>query len=130
MTGRVCVLLDANAWINERMLRSAMGAALIHLVLQQQWRIGLPETVEGEVTHTLIDLGMKAHEAVQRDTRLLEQLAGQPLRRSPLDETVIRHGIEQRWEELAPVLERLPLSMDIVRAAGFRTLGPPSRQRD
>jgi hypothetical protein len=130
MTGRVCVLLDANAWINERMLRSAMGAALIHLVLQQQWRIGLPETVEGEATHTLIDLGMKANEAVQRDTRLLEQLAGQPLGRSPLDETVIRHGVEQRWEELAPVLERLPLSMDIVRAALDRVIkGKPPAVR-
>src|ERR1700751_2325987 len=28
MTGIVCVLLDANSWISERLLRSGMGAAL------------------------------------------------------------------------------------------------------
>jgi hypothetical protein len=132
MTGKVCVLLDANSWFSERLLRSGMGAALIHLVLQQQWRIGLPEGVEGETTRQLIDEGVKAIEGVQRSTRLLEQLAGQPLRGSPLDEAAIRHGIEQRWQELAPVIERLPLSMDIVRAALDRVIKkiPPAERSE
>src|SRR5216683_1675961 len=99
MTGKVCVLLDANSWFSERLLRSGMGAALIHLLLQQKWRIGLPESVEPETTQRLIDEGVKAIETVQRDTRLLEQLSGQSLRRSPLDATAIRHGIEQHWQE-------------------------------
>jgi hypothetical protein len=59
---------------------------------------------------------------VRHDTRLLEQLAGQPFTESPLDEAAIRHGIEQRWQELAPVVERLPLSMCIVRAALDRVI--------
>jgi PIN domain len=131
MTGRVCVLLDANAWISERLLRSGMGAALIHMVLQQQWRIGLLESVEREATQRLIDQGVKANAEVQRGTRWLEQLTGQPLGRSAFDEAAIRHGIEQRWQELAPVIERLPLSMDIVRAALDRVIKriPPATER-
>jgi hypothetical protein len=132
MTGKVCVLLDANSWFSERLLRSGMGAALIHLLLQQQWRIGLPEAVEGETTRQLIDEGVKAIEGVHQRIRLLEQLAGQPLRGSPFDEATIRHGIEQRWQELAPVIERLPLSMGIVRAALDRVIRgiPPSKQSE
>lgn len=132
MTGKVCVLLDANSWFRERLLRSSMGAALIHMLLQRQWRIGLPESVEGETTQVLITEGLKAIEAVQRDTRLLEQLAGQSLGRNPLDEAVLRHGIEQRWQELAPVIEKLPLSMDVVRQALDRVIRgiPPSKQSE
>jgi hypothetical protein len=29
MIGKVCVLLDANSWFSERLLRSGMGAAVI-----------------------------------------------------------------------------------------------------
>jgi hypothetical protein len=105
VTGKVCVILDANSWFSERLLQSGMGAALIHLLLQQQWRIGLPESVADETTRRLIDEGVKAIHLVERDTRFLEQLAGQSLRRNPIDATVIRHGIEQRWQELAPVIE-------------------------
>jgi hypothetical protein len=132
MTGRVCVLLDANAWISERMLRSGMGAALIHLVLQQQWQIGLPESVEREATQRLVDQGVKANAEVQRGTQWLEQLTGRPLGRSAFDEAAIRHGIEQRWQELAPVIERLPLSMDIVRAALDRVIKriPPAERSE
>jgi hypothetical protein len=131
MTGRVCVLLDANAWISERMLRSGMGAALIHLVLQQQCQIGLPESVEREATQRLIDQGVKSNAEVQRGTRWLEQLTGQPLGSSAFDEAAIRHGIEQRWQELAPVIERLSLSMEIVRAALDRVVRriPPATER-
>jgi hypothetical protein len=132
MTVKVCVLLDANSWISERLLRSSMGAALIHLLLQQQWRIGLPESVEAETTQRLIDQAVKAIEDVQKHTRLLEQLAGQLLGRSPFDAANVRHGIEQRWQELAPVIERRPLSMEIVRTALERVIRgtPPSAQSE
>jgi hypothetical protein len=132
VTEKVCVILDASSWISERLLRSSMGAALIHLLLQQRCRIGLPESVEGETTQQLIELGVKAIEDMQQSTRLLEQLAGQSLRGSPFDEAAIRRGIEQRWQELAPVIERLPLSMDTVRAALDRVIRgvPPSKQSE
>jgi hypothetical protein len=101
-------------------------------LLQQKWRIGLPESVERETTQRLIDEGVKAIETVQRDTRLLEQLSGQSLRRSPLDATAIRHGIEQRWQELAPVIESLPLSVDVMRAALDRVIRrmPPAERSE
>jgi hypothetical protein len=102
------------------------------MVLQQQWRIGLPESVEGEATQWLIDQGTKAIEDMQRSTRWLEQLAGQPLRGSAFDETAISHGIEQRWQELAPVVKRLPLSLKIVRAALDRVIKkvPPAERSE
>jgi hypothetical protein len=132
MTGKVCALLDANSWFRERLLRSSMGAALIHLLVQKQWRIGLPDIVKDETTWQLIDEGVKAIEGVQERTRLLEQLAGQPPRGSLFDDAAIRLGIDQRWQELAPVIERLPLSMDIVRAALDRVIRkiPPANRSE
>jgi hypothetical protein len=132
MSEKACVLLDANSWFSERLLRSGMGAALIHLLLRQQRRIGLPESVELETTQRLIDEGAKAIERQQRDTRLLEQLTGQPPRQRPLEEAAVNLGIEQRWQELAPIVERLPLSMDIVRAALDRVIRkmPPAQGKE
>ena len=92
----------------------------------------MPESVELEATQQLIEQGLKAIEDMRRSTRWLEQLAGQPVAENPFDETSIRHGIERRWQELAPVIRRLPLSLKIVRAAVDRVIkkAPPAERSE
>jgi hypothetical protein len=44
------VVLDANAWINELMLNSFVGASLVDFLAQSTGKILLPEIVEEELT--------------------------------------------------------------------------------
>jgi hypothetical protein len=42
------LLLDANVWVTERLLRSSIGSALLYAVTGAGALIGLPEIVETE----------------------------------------------------------------------------------
>ena len=47
----VIVLLDANIWEKERLLKSGLGTALLFVVRQIRAMIALPEVTEMEIVH-------------------------------------------------------------------------------
>jgi predicted nucleic acid-binding protein len=58
------VLLDANVWVAERLLQSAIGGALLYALTRAKATIVLPEVVELEVNRVLPELAEKAAAAM------------------------------------------------------------------
>jgi hypothetical protein len=70
------VTLDANAWISERLLRSATGAAFLHAVHTQHHRVLLPAVTREEVTNCVERLGLEAAARVEESLRTIQTYTG------------------------------------------------------
>lgn len=118
-----CLVLDANAWIAERLLQSAVGNAVLYAVAANGAVIGLPEIVEMEVHRVLKSEAIKATAALRRHVDLLRQLSGHQGTFYPVPtEKAIHDGIARRWEELGGVLVRAPFTFEQARSALARIL--------
>jgi hypothetical protein len=74
------VLPDANIWIAERLLQSAIGSAFLYSVTRAKSSILLPEVVELEVGQVLPKKAEEGVSAIKRELSLLQQLSGHDLR--------------------------------------------------
>jgi hypothetical protein len=92
------VLLDANVWVAERLLQSAIGGALLYALTGARATIVLPEVVELEVNRVLPELAEKAAAAIGREASLLRQLSGHNLFFTGPSAVAIKDGIKDRWE--------------------------------
>ncbi len=126
------VLLDANIWIAERLLQSAIGSALLYALTGAKASIILPEVVELEVSRVLPELAEKAVRVIGREASLLCQLSGHNLFFTGPSAVVIEDGIKDRWAKLAGVLVRVPFTHEQARSALNRVIlkAPPSGENN
>src|SRR5437867_4049193 len=59
-----CVLIDANIWRSQCLLKSNEGEALVYILNRQRGVIGLPETIEREMAEHAVEAGQKAASVV------------------------------------------------------------------
>jgi hypothetical protein len=54
------VLVDANVWVEKRLLKSSIGSAFLYAVTGAKSAFLLPEVVELEIARVLLDLAERA----------------------------------------------------------------------
>lgn len=117
------LLLDANAWVSERLLQSSIGGAVLYALAGGNSLIALPQVVEMETNHVLEDLAERAVANLRRDANLLKQLSGQRMTLTAPSQEAIRAGVADRWAKLGGVLHRLPFKHEHALAALRRIIG-------
>ncbi|MGO9451265.1 MAG: PIN domain-containing protein [Candidatus Binataceae bacterium] len=126
------VVLDANVWVAERLLRSSIGSALLLGLTSSRALLGLPEVVEMEVNRVFAQQAAQAIEAFRKNVNFLRQLSGQHSLHEIPTPQAIEEGLQHRWNELAGLLERRPFSFEVAKAALQRVIEnmPPSGQNN
>ena len=98
------VVIDANVWLKERLLRSAIGVAFVHAVKRLDARILLPTVTRDEVHAGVERMGLDAVAKVQTGFVTIQSLTGScPDYRVP-DAAAFRHAAAERLEALDHVL--------------------------
>lgn len=116
------VILDTNIWVAERLLRSALGNALLYAVAEAKATIGLPEIVEREVGRVLPELAEQAVRNIRRDVTILRQLSGHQMLVTAPSAVAIQQGIATRWSQLVGTIERVPFTLEQAQAALARII--------
>jgi PIN domain len=116
------VLPDANIWIAERLLQSAIGSAFLYSVTRAKSSILLPEVVELDVGQVLPKKAEEGVSAIKRELSLLQQLSGHDLRVDAPSQLAIQEGIQERWNQLSGLLVRLPFTHDQAKSALLRVV--------
>ena len=126
------VVLDANVWIAERLLQSAIGSALLYALTGAKALIILPQVVELEVNRVLPELAEKAVNIIGREASLLRQLSGHDLFFTGPSTAAIDDGIKDRWEKLGGLLVRVPFTHEQAQSALSRVIkkAPPSGENN
>lgn len=126
------VILDANAWVAERLLRSSIGSALLLGLTSSHALLGLPEVIEMEVNRVILLQAAEHTETLRKSANFLRQISGQHgLHEIPTLEG-IKEGLQHRWGELNGLLERHPFTLELAKAALLRVIDkiPPSGQNN
>ncbi len=98
------VVLDANVWLKERLLRSAAGVALLYAIHRIDARILLPVSTRREIHIGVERDGLGAVAKIERGLRMVQKLTGaRPAIHIPSAE-MFRRGAEERLDELSNLL--------------------------
>ena len=116
------VLLDANVWIEERMLKSALGSALLYALAGAKATLALPEIVEREGNQVMPDLARRAVHNIRRDITLLTHLSGREMNVSGPTPKAISDGMSARWQQLSGSIERIAFTFEQASAALSRII--------
>ncbi|MCA8885931.1 MAG: DUF4935 domain-containing protein, partial [Hyphomonadaceae bacterium] len=97
--------------------QTSIGGAALHAVVKDEGRIVLPEVVEREVAQVLSDLADKAAATIEDKSRFLRQLSGRDMHILAPSREAITASIRDRFDKLAGILERVPLTIEHAQAA-------------
>jgi len=126
------ILLDANAWIRERLLRSAVGAALLHNIGQLDVKIVLPEVTRAETIAGIVAAGKKAVAEIRNNLSTIQAIVGSKpdvVLPSAVDLAV---ACENRFAELADHIRRMSHQPEHLERALQRVLKklPPASKKE
>jgi hypothetical protein len=101
------IVLDANVWVSQRMMRSGLGAAFLYAVRRSGAHIGLAEVTRLETRARLTDAASEAGERISGGlTTLAAILGSRPDPELPTRE-VIERAIDDRFAQLQTLLRPL-----------------------
>ncbi|MDQ1504904.1 MAG: hypothetical protein QOD57_2631, partial [Actinomycetota bacterium] len=130
----LCVVIDTNIWRRELLLRTPMGAAVLHAVRQLDGRLGLPAVIEREVLKHGVAAGCEAVQKIEDGLGDLRRVTGG----SPAIElpgpAQIEEAVAQRIRELDVLFERVPFTLRHAEGAldrvysGLPPNGPKNQQ--
>jgi hypothetical protein len=126
------VFLDANIWISERLLKSAMGAAFLYSIRQMGGKIGLPYVTEVELIRGAATDGLKAVKSIETGFTTIQTLTGfRPDYQLPTG-TDFENKAKERVTELSELISKLDVSLDQYKDALNRVVDgvPPNRTRE
>lgn len=112
-----CVVLDANVWIKENLLHSAIGHALIYAMTKREAIFGLPEIVEREINNGLNKLFQQRLTRLENDIRFLSEISRLSINSPTLPQGRIDEVISHRWLELRGTIRKIPLDHTHTSAA-------------
>jgi hypothetical protein len=131
---QICIVLDTNVWLSDHLLRSRLGASLVHAVVQLKAAIGLPEVVERELKPRWTDRVREELKRVRGLERTLLAMAGRGDEPSSLpSEKELLDVHDKRLHELDMLLVRWPATKGGMRRSIDRMvahLPPSSANRD
>jgi hypothetical protein len=122
------VLIDTSVWRSQPLLRTPLGAALLHYLHRSESSIALPEVVEREVVNLFRRVVSDARDRVESDLRLFQGVIGSvPEFRSPTDDEA-EEAVRSRFEELGETIERVPFTFEHAQGALDRVVDgtPPN----
>jgi hypothetical protein len=118
----ICVVLDANIWIQERLLKSSLGAALLYGLRQIGGFIGLPEVTEKEVLRGIVETGQDAVKGINKGFGIIQTIAGEmPNHKLPTKTDFENYAID-RIRDLNPLLIRVDVSFEHCMSALNRVI--------
>jgi hypothetical protein len=131
---KICIVLDTNVWLSDHVLRTRLGASLVHTVAQLGAIIGLPEVVERELKPRWLDRIRDLLGRAVPIARLLVSMAGEEdedLYLPPSEEQLV-HAQQERLAELEAIMERAPLTLAQTSRAMDRVIArlPPSAKEE
>jgi hypothetical protein len=112
-----CVIVDTNELLSSYLLNSAMGAALLFEIQQQNGKLGWPEVIEDEIRKHAILKAMEAVKRVGDELRVLEALLGSRPDPKLASKEEVDSAISRRIGDLAPLLLRVPFTLEHAKAA-------------
>jgi hypothetical protein len=111
------VLLDANIWRSNYMLRTPTGAGLLYSIKQLAFNIALPEIIEEEVVKHMIKAGIDANQNIDKNFRAIAMLVGF---RSEYDLPALEEFekyARDRFAELNSLIVRVPFTIEHAKSA-------------
>ncbi len=123
-----CVLLDTNIWVQNLLLRTTLGSALLYAIKRSGAKLALPEVVEQEVTKHTVRAAQEAIEAIEKGFTTIASIMGfhKPYEVPKADE--IEEAVRKRFAELDAFIVRVPFVLEHAKA-GLRRVNeriPPS----
>lgn len=112
-----CVVLDTNIWRSQLLLKGPLGAALIFAVRSSGGCLGLPEIIYDEIMKQLTKAGEEAVKSVHHGFTTLEKIVGYRSAYEVPNTEQIRQAIKGRFQELAPLLQTIPFTLEHAKAA-------------
>jgi hypothetical protein len=126
------VFLDANIWISERLLKSAMGAAFLYSIRRIGGKIGLPDVTEVELIRGAATDGLKAVKSIENGFTIIQTLTGfRPDYQLPTSAD-FENKAKERVTELSELINKFDISLDQYRNAIKRVVDdvPPNKTRE
>ena len=111
------IVLDANIWVAERMLRTPLGGAALHAIVSAHGHIGLPEVVEREVLAVFLRDFDRVVSSLKKSSAWLSDNLGQPLSSMIATREAAEKSLRFRLAELSGALRRVPLELSHAQAA-------------
>ncbi len=94
------VVLDTNKWYGHKLLRSALGSALIYAVKDLEAKIGLLEVTKKEVISKCKEKGSESVKKIRNNLREIKNLTGEAPDPELPNEEKIQEQVSKRLEEL------------------------------
>lgn len=116
------VVLDANIWISQRMLRSSLGAALLYALHQAEGKILLPDTVEKEIVTGTVRDGEKSVDQIKKGFVTIQTLVGRRPDYTLPSASDFEQHVYQRLKELDKLLYRVDCNINHYQSAIERVI--------
>jgi hypothetical protein len=116
------LLLDANVWISELMLKSFPGASLVDLLSPSAGKILLPEIVERELNQGILRQAQSSGKKATDEIGWLKRLIGQELNFVPPSSAIVEKAIKTGLQALEPLLIRTKFTFEHAVSALDRIL--------
>ena len=133
----LCVVLDTNVWIQEHLLKTNVGKALVHAIARSGGKIALPEIVGLELLARAVGEGLDEKERAEKALRRVANFSGLPGLvpyggLAEVSEERIRKAVTQRIDALSDHLITIEFSIEHARGALDRVIGkiPPNRAKE
>jgi hypothetical protein len=126
------LVLDANIWIKERLLRSSIGVALLYALRRSGGKLVLPDVVEKEVVHRSADMGAEAVDKIKQGFTTVQSLLGTRPDLSLPSRADFQDQARERLHEMSDLIERVDISFDQYRSAVRRVVEkkPPNTTKE
>lgn len=112
-----CVLLDTNMWVQNPLLRTAIGSALMYAIKRSEAQLALPEVVEQEVTKCTIRVAQEAVGAIEKGFRNITSIMGFHKSYEVPKEGEIEEAVSKRFTELDTFIVRVPFTLEHAKSA-------------
>lgn len=113
-------VLDANAWLKERLLRSAVGVAFLHAVRRLDSKLLLPESTRLEILAGVQKCGDEAVRKVESGLATIQSLIGHKPDYAQPSADDFRSATELRLDELSDLIQECEITLDIYYKALMR----------
>lgn len=128
----IILVLDANIWIKERLLKSQLGAVFLYTLMKINGKIALSWVTEEESIRGIVKEGEKSVKAIKENLETIRVLAGaSPDLTLPTQEEIAEKA-KGRFEELANLICRIDPSFEQTKSSLKRVISgsAPNRKKE
>ena len=125
-------VLDANVWLKESLLRSAVGVAFLHAVRRLEGRLLLPESTRLEILSGVQKRGGDAVRKVESGLTTIQSLLGHRPDYAQPSADDFNNAAESRLNELGDLIQGCEITLEIYHRSLMRVMDhrPPARTKE